>query len=77
MGQAVWQTGRGGVPAFSFGECRLLVERLKGWVCRQLSRRRDVVGAGNPVLLASGNHNGVRAARAAGGVGWRAGRWAA
>ena len=79
MGQAVWQTGRGGVPASDLDKYPLLVERLRTRVCRQLSRRRDVAGTGSPVLLASGNHDGVRAARDAadGGCGWRAGEWAA
>ena len=79
MGQAVWQTGPAGVLAFDLGECCLLVERLKGRVRHQPSRCGDVEGAGNSVLLASGNRDGVRAARDAadGGCGWPAGGWAA
>ena len=79
MGQAVWQTGADGLLASDLGEYRLLVERVNGWVRYQVFRRGNVADAGSPVLLASGNHEDVRAAMDAaervaepadGGRGW-------
>ena len=62
MGQAVWQTGPGGLLASDPGEYRLLVERVNWRMRYQVSRRGEVADAGSPVLLAPGNHEDVRAA---------------
>ena len=62
MGQAVWQTEPGGSLASDVGEFRLVIERVNGWVRYQVLQRERQPGAGNPVLLASGNQDDVRAA---------------